>query len=55
MGSICYVFESLFTLSVNILFLMVYEVFIYAISVEHVRVGYIVNICVTHLGTMHLT
>jgi hypothetical protein len=45
---------NLFTLSLNILFSMLYEVFIYAIVVEHVCVGRIVNLCVTHSGTMHL-
>jgi hypothetical protein len=34
---------------------MFYEVFIYAIGVEHVRVEYVVNLSVTCLGTMHLT
>jgi hypothetical protein len=50
---------NLFTLSLNILFPMLYEVFIYVIGVEHVcvrvRVRRIVNLCVTHSGTMHLT
>jgi hypothetical protein len=46
---------NLFPLSLNILFLMLYEVFIYTIGVEHVRVGHIVNLCVTRSGTMHLT
>jgi hypothetical protein len=29
--------------------------FIYAIGVEHVRVGHVANLCVTRSGTMHLT
>jgi hypothetical protein len=45
---------NLFTLSLNI-FLMLYEVFIYAIGVECVRVGRVANLCVTRSGTMHLT
>jgi hypothetical protein len=28
--------------------------FIYAIGVEHVRVGHVANLCVTRLGTMHV-
>jgi hypothetical protein len=39
----------------SILFLMLYEMFIYTVGVECVRVGHVVNLCVTHLGTMHLT
>jgi hypothetical protein len=31
------------------------EVFIYVIGVERVRVGHVVNLCVTHSGVMHLT
>jgi hypothetical protein len=46
---------NLFILSLNILFLMLYEVFIYAIGVERIRVGHIASLCVTHSGTMHLT
>jgi hypothetical protein len=46
---------NLFTLSLNILFPMLYDVFIYVIGVEHVRVGHVANLCVTHLGTMYLT
>jgi hypothetical protein len=46
---------NLFTLSLNILFPMLYEVFIYAIGVERVRVGHVANLCVTRLGMMHLT
>jgi hypothetical protein len=46
---------NLFTLSFNILLLMFYEVFIYAIGVERVRVGYVAKLCVTRLGMMHLT
>jgi hypothetical protein len=38
---------NLFTLSLNILFPMLYEVYIYAIGVEHVRVGHIANLCIT--------
>jgi hypothetical protein len=38
---------NLFTLSLNILFPMLYEVFIYAIGVKRVRVGYVANLCVT--------
>jgi hypothetical protein len=34
---------------------MLYEVFIYMIGVECVRVGHVAKLCVTHLGTMHLT
>jgi hypothetical protein len=45
---------NLFTLSLNI-FLMLYEVFIYMIGVECVRVGRVANLCVTHSGTIHLT
>jgi hypothetical protein len=33
---------------------MLYEVFIYTIVVERVRVGYVANICVIRLGTRHL-
>jgi hypothetical protein len=32
---------NLFTFSLNILFSMLYEVFIYTICVEHVRVGHV--------------
>jgi hypothetical protein len=39
----------------SIFFLMFYEMFIYVIHVERVRVGYVANLCVTYLGTMHLT
>jgi hypothetical protein len=46
---------NLFTLSLNILFLMFYEVFIYTIGVEHVRVGLVVNLWIIRLGMMHLT
>jgi hypothetical protein len=46
---------NLFTLSFNISFLMLYEVFIYAIGVERVRVGQVANLCVSHSGIMHLT
>jgi hypothetical protein len=46
MCSMCLYF-NLFTLSLNILFLMFYEVFIYAIGVERVRVVHIANLCVT--------
>jgi hypothetical protein len=46
---------NLFTLSLNILFLMHYDVFIYVIGVERVRVGHVANLCVTHSETMHLT
>jgi hypothetical protein len=46
---------NLFILSLNILFLMLYEVFIYAIVVERVRVGHVANLCVTHSGMIHLT
>jgi hypothetical protein len=45
---------NLFTLSLNI-FLMLYEVFIYTIGVECVRVGRVANLYVTRSGTMHLT
>jgi hypothetical protein len=45
---------NLFTLSLNI-FLVLYQVFIYAIGVERVPVGHIVNLCVTRLRMMHLT
>jgi hypothetical protein len=45
---------NLFTLSLNI-FLVLYQVFIYAIGVERVHVGHIVNLCVTRLRMMHLT
>jgi hypothetical protein len=31
------------------------NMFIYVIGVERVRVGHVVNICVTHLGMMYLT
>jgi hypothetical protein len=34
---------------------MLYEVFIFAIGVEHVCVGHVANLCITHSGTMHLT
>jgi hypothetical protein len=34
---------------------MLYEVFIYAIGVERVRVGCVANLCITHSGMMHLT
>jgi hypothetical protein len=34
---------------------MLYEVFIYAISVERVRVGHVANLRVTHSEMMHLT
>jgi hypothetical protein len=43
---------NLFTLSLNILFSMLYEVFIYVIRV---RVGHVANLYVTHSGIMHLT
>jgi hypothetical protein len=46
---------NLFTVSLNVLFLMLYEEFIYAIGVERVCVGHIVNLCVTCSGMMHLT
>jgi hypothetical protein len=46
---------NLFTLSLNILFLMFYEVFIYTIGIEHVRVGLVVNLWIIRLGMMHLT
>jgi hypothetical protein len=46
---------NLFTLSLNILFLMLYEVFIYAIGIQRVCVGYVANLCVTRSGTIHLT
>jgi hypothetical protein len=46
---------NLFTLSLNILFLMLYEEFIYAIGVERVCVRHVANLCVTYSGTMHLT
>jgi hypothetical protein len=46
---------TLFTLLLNILFLMLYEVFIYAIGVERVRVGHVANLCVIRSGMMHLT
>jgi hypothetical protein len=46
---------NLFTLSLNILFSMLYEVFIYVIGVERVRVGHVANLYVTHSGIMHLT
>jgi hypothetical protein len=46
---------NLFTLLLNILFLMLYEVFIYTIGVECVRVGRVANLYVTRSGTMHLT
>jgi hypothetical protein len=52
----CYVlYFNLFTLSLNILFLMFCEVFIYVIGVERVYVGHVANLCVTHSRTMHLT
>jgi hypothetical protein len=43
---------NLFTLSLNI-FSMLYQAFIYMIG--YVRVGHVANLCVTHLGMMHLT
>jgi hypothetical protein len=46
---------NLFTLSLNILFLVFYEVFIYMIDVEYVRVGQVAKLCVTHSETMYLT
>jgi hypothetical protein len=46
---------NLFILSLNFLFSIPYEVFIYTIGVEHVRVGHVANLSVTHSGTMHLT
>jgi hypothetical protein len=46
---------NLFTLSLNILFLMFYEVFIYTIGVEHVCVGLVVNLWIIRSGMMHLT
>jgi hypothetical protein len=46
---------NLFILSLNILFPMLYEVFMYAIGVERACVGYVANLCVTHSGTMYLT
>jgi hypothetical protein len=45
---------NLFTLLLNILFPMFYEVFIYMIGVERAR-GHVVNLYVTHLGAMYLT
>jgi hypothetical protein len=33
---------------------MLYEVFIYAIGIERVRVGHVANLCITRSGTMHL-
>jgi hypothetical protein len=39
----------------NIFFLMLYEVFIYAIGVERVCIGHVANLCVTCLKMMHLT
>jgi hypothetical protein len=38
---------NVFTLSLNILFSMLYEVFIYVIGIERVRVGHVANLCVT--------
>jgi hypothetical protein len=46
---------NLFTLSLNILFLMLYEVFIYVICVERVCVGHVANLCVTRSEIMYLT
>jgi hypothetical protein len=46
---------NLFTLLLNILFPMLYEVFIYVIGVECVRAGHVAKLCVTCSGTMHLT
>jgi hypothetical protein len=46
---------NLFILSLNILFPMLYEVFIYVICVERVCVGYVANLCVTRSGIMYLT
>jgi hypothetical protein len=46
---------NLFILSLTILFLMLYGVFIYMIGVERVPVGCATNLCVTHSETMHLT
>jgi hypothetical protein len=34
---------------------MLYEVFIYVIGVECVRVGHVANLCITYSGMMHLT
>jgi hypothetical protein len=45
---------NLFTLLLNI-FLMLYEVFIYVMGLEHIRIGRVANLCITHSGTMHLT
>jgi hypothetical protein len=45
----------LFILLLNILFSMLYEVFIYAIGVECVTVGHVANLCVTRSGMTHLT
>jgi hypothetical protein len=46
---------NLFTLSLNILFLKLYKVFIDTIGVERVRIGHVANLCVTCSGMMHLT
>jgi hypothetical protein len=45
---------NLVTLSLNILFLILYELFIYTIGAERVRVGHVANLCITCLGTLLL-
>jgi hypothetical protein len=46
---------NLFTLSLNIFLSDTLSSVYGAIGVECVRVGYVVNLCVTHLETMHPT
>jgi hypothetical protein len=46
---------SLFTLSLNILFPILYEVFIYVIGAECIHAAHVTNLCVIRSGMMHFT